>query len=200
MMTPELHRWFVETASRQSQKLARDIAAHGPLWFPDREDHGPAAFLARAIIGQQISAAAARGIWARIETSARDRGMSIADFFRHTDAPTLRACGLSGNKAKAVLHIQEAAALGLLGELRTLDAAERAQRLLGIWGVGPWTRDMTAIFYCRDPDIWPEGDLAVMRAFRGYIGRRKPAKASASFAPYRSLLALYMWRFAGGQP
>jgi len=200
MMTTELHRWFVATASSHSPNLARDIAALGPLWFPEREDHGPAAFLARAIIGQQISAAAARGIWARIEAKARERGMSVAEFFADADASALKACGLSGNKTKAVLHIQEAAASGALGELRALDCARRAELLQAIWGVGPWTCDMTSIFYCRDPDIWPEGDLAVIRTFRTYIGRRKPAKAAASFAPYRSLLALYLWRLAGGAP
>jgi len=200
MMTPELHSWFVATASGHSPSLARDIASLGPLWFPDREDHGPAAFLARAIIGQQISAAAARGIWARIETGARARDMTVAEFLASTDAASLRACGLSGNKTKAVLHIQEAAQAGALAQLRALDAARRAELLRAIWGVGPWTCDMTSIFYCRDPDIWPEGDLAVVRTLRTYIGRRKPAKAAASFAPYRSLLALYMWRLAGGAP
>ncbi len=57
---------------------------------------------------------------------------------------------------------------------------------------------MMAIFYFHEPDIWPEGDLAVQRGFRSYIGRRKPAKAALLFAPNRSLLALYMWRLKGG--
>src|SRR5271155_383266 len=105
MMTPELHGWFVATASRQSPGLARDIAALGPLWFPEREDHGPAAFLARAIVGQQISAAAARGIWGRIEAGARGQDTSIARFLARADEGALRQCGLSRNKAKAVLHI-----------------------------------------------------------------------------------------------
>ena len=52
MMPPDLHRWFVATAEPLSPKLAHDIAALGPLWFPDRPDHGPAGFLARAIVGQ----------------------------------------------------------------------------------------------------------------------------------------------------
>jgi DNA-3-methyladenine glycosylase II len=55
-----------------------------------------------------------------------------------------------------------------------------------------------AIFYYHDTDIWPEGDLAVMRGFKSYIGRKKPAKAAQLFAPNRSLLALYMWRLKGG--
>ena len=97
-----------------------------------------------------------------------------------------------------MLGIHEAAAAGALAGLAALDHAARSERLCRIWGIGPWSCDMLAIFYCRDLDVWPEGDLAVQRVFRSYIGRRKPAKAAAAFAPYRSVLALYMWRLAGG--
>jgi len=193
-MSPELHRWFQDTAAPISPKLARDMATVGPVTFPDREDHGTAAFLARAVIGQQISAAAARGIWARIESGARDGGLAVRDFLAAADEPTLRACGLSGNKVKAVRSIHAAAAAGELASLHGIDHAIRSERLCAIWGIGQWTCDMLAIFYCREPDVWPEGDLAVQRTFRSYIGRRKPAKVAAQFAPHRTHLALYMWR------
>jgi DNA-3-methyladenine glycosylase II len=198
-MSPELHRWFQDRAAPMSPKLARDMAAVGPVSFPDREDHGTAAFLARAVIGQQISAAAARSIWGRIEAGARDRGLAVREFLVGADAPALRACGLSGNKVKAVLSINAAAAAGELAELHGIDHAVRSDRLCRIWGIGQWTCDMLAIFYCREADVWPEGDLAVQRTFRSYIGRRKPTKAAAQFAPYRSLLALYMWRIKSAQ-
>lgn len=198
-MSPELHRWFVTTAQSLSPGLARDIASLGPVWFPDRADHGPAAFLARTVVGQQISAAAARGIWSRIEAAAEAQGTSLAAFLAGADTAALRACGLSGNKVKAVLAINEAAALGVLAMLRGVDHAERKAKLCRIWGIGPWSADMLAIFYCRETDIWPEGDLAVQRVFRRYIGRRKPAKAAARFTPYRSVLALYMWRLVAAE-
>ena len=195
MMPPELHRRFVATAAGLSQKLARDIAEMGPIWFPERADHGPAAFLVRAIVAQQISASAARGIWARVQNAAAANGATLADFLTRVDAPALRACGLSGNKAKAVLAIQAA---GPFDELRALEHAARSELLCAIWGIGQWTADMMAIFYYREPDIWPQGDLAVQSGFRAYIGRRKPEKAASLFAPHRSLLALYMWRLKGG--
>ncbi len=197
-MSPELHRWFVAQAEALSGDLARDIAALGPVAFPDRADHGPAAFLARTVVAQQISAAAARGIWGRIEQAAAARDTGIGEFLAAADDAALRACGLSGNKAKAVRAIHDAAAAGALAGLRGGDHAERSARLCRIWGIGPWSCDMLAIFYCREPDIWPAGDLAVQRVFRTYIGRRRPAKAAARFAPFRSVLALYMWRMAGG--
>jgi DNA-3-methyladenine glycosylase II len=198
-MSPDLHRWFQDRATPISPKLARDMAAVGPVAFPDREDHGTAAFLARAVIGQQISAAAARTIWGRIEAGAGGQGLAVRDFLAVANEPTLRACGLSGNKVKAVLSIHAAAAAGELASLHGIDHAVRSDRLCRIWGIGQWTCDMLAIFYCREPDIWPEGDLAVQRTFRSYIGRRSPTKAAAQFAPHRSVLALYMWRITSAQ-
>ncbi len=193
----ELHDWFLARAAALSADFARDLAALGPVNFPERADHGTAAFLARAVVGQQISAAAARGIWARIERAADERGLGLADFFAAADAATLRGCGLSGNKAKAVQSIAAAASSGLLEPVHGIDHAGRSARLCAIWGIGPWTCDMLAIFYCREPDIWPEGDLAVQRTLRAYIGRRSAARAAASFAPWRTVLALYLWRLAG---
>lgn len=198
-MSPELHTWFLDRAAPVSRDLARDLAAVGPVWFPDREDHGPAAFLARAVIGQQISAAAARNIWGRIESGAATQGLALRDFLAAAEEPALRGFGLSGNKAKAVLSIHAAEAAGELAALHGIDHAVRKAQLCRIWGVGPWTSDMLAIFYCRETDVWPEGDLAVQNTFRAYLGRRKPAKAAALFAPYRSVLALYMWRIKNAQ-
>jgi DNA-3-methyladenine glycosylase II len=198
-MSPELHGWFQEKAATLSPRLARDMAAVGPVSFPDREDHGTAAFLARAVIGQQISAAAARGIWGRIEERASAQGQTVRALLASLGESELRACGLSGNKTKAILSIHAAAVAGALDPVHGIDHADRTARLCKIWGIGPWTCDMLAIFYCREPDIWPEGDLAVQSTFRAYIGRRKPAKAAALFAPYRTGLALYMWRIKTAQ-
>ena len=198
MMQDALHRRFVATAEGLSPALGRDIAALGPIWFPERADHGPAAFLARAIVGQQISASAARGIWARVEGAAAAQGATLAEFLARVDAEALRQCGLSGNKTKAVLAIQAAAFVSPFDGLHALDHAARSALLCAIWGIGQWTADMMAIFYYHEPDIWPAGDLAVQRGFKTYIGRGKPEKAAALFAPHRSLLALYMWRLKGG--
>jgi DNA-3-methyladenine glycosylase II len=193
-MAGELHAWFLERAAELSPALARDLAASGPVWFPEREDHGAAAFLARAVVGQQISAAAARSIWARIEAGTASAGLPLAHFLARADEAVLRGCGLSGKKVRAVLSINAAAGAGALEGLRGLDHAARSERLTRIHGIGPWTCDILALFYLREPDIWPAGDLAVQRVFHAYIGRRKAANAAARFAPWRSLLALHMWR------
>jgi len=194
-MNPELHRRLIRTAGRISPGLRAHIAA-APIWFPEREDKGVAAFLARAVTGQQISANAARSIWARVEAAGGD---ALADLFCAANEAALKQCGLSRNKVKALCHIGAAHQAGLLdrAEIKALDHAARSERLTQIWGIGQWTCDMLAIFYCRELDIWPEGDLAVVRGLKRFAKRRKPSLVAAEFAPYRSLLALYMWRLSG---
>lgn len=194
-MDPELHRRLIAIAGNISPELQAHIAA-APIWFPERADNGVAAFLARAVTGQQVSAAAARSIWARVEVAAGD---ALAEFLCAANAAMLKQCGLSRNKIKALCHIGAAHAAGLLdrAEIKALDHAARSARLTEIWGIGQWTCDMLAIFYCHELDIWPDGDLAVVRGVKRFARRRKPARIAAEFAPYRSLLALYMWRLAG---
>ena len=198
MTTPELHQRFIAIAATLSPAFARDLKALGPVNYPERADHGPEAYLARAVVGQQISSAAARSLWGRVEAAARASEASVHEFLARTEPAALAACGLSRNKAKAVCAIYAASAAEPFATLRALDSASRRERLAAIWGIGPWTCDMMEIFYYREPDIWPAGDLSVVRVFRSYIGRKRPAKAASLFAPNRSLLALYMWRLAGG--
>jgi 3-methyladenine DNA glycosylase/8-oxoguanine DNA glycosylase len=59
---------------------------------------------------------------------------------------------------------------------------------------------MISIFYCRDPDVWPLGDASVQRMFARLIGERPVAEAAERFTPYRSILALHMWRLLDATP
>jgi DNA-3-methyladenine glycosylase II len=194
-MDPDLHRRLIAIAGDVSPELRAHIAA-APIWFPYRADKGVTAFLARAVTGQQVSAAAARSIWARVEAAGGDE---LPAFLCERNATALRRCGLSRNKIRALCHIGAAHAAGRLDstEIRALDHATRSARLTEIWGIGQWTCDMVAIFYCNELDIWPETDLAVIRSLKRFARRRKPSRVAAQFAPHRSLLALYMWRLAG---
>lgn len=160
-------------------------------------------FLARVIVGQQLSTSAARSIWSRIESAAREAGIEITDLFAEDCHDVLRACGLSRNKVRALNHIRAAHLEGRLsGErLRALDHAAISEELLSLWGVGQWTSDMAALFYCRCPDVWPEQDVTVRKTFGRLIGpRRKASKWAAHFAPHRSWLALYMWAYVDALP
>jgi DNA-3-methyladenine glycosylase II len=202
-MSPDLaHTRLVVAATSLSQSLREALIGTGPLWFPEREDQGLAIYLARAIVGQQLSTNAARTIWARFEARAAAAEAPLLALLRVDNTSALRACGVSANKAKALIGIAEAAAAGRLDAalVRAMDHRARSEHLCGIWGIGQWTADMVSIFYCHDPDVWPAGDASVRRMFATFIGRRRPENAVRRFAPYRSILALHMWRLLDRTP
>lgn len=158
-----------------------------------------ARFLAREIIGQQLSIFAARAIWRRVEECLRERGEGIPQFLNASNAKALRACGVSPNKVRALLALNAAYEAGKLNtrKLARMDHVTRSAELAGIWGIGQWTCDMASIFFFGDADVWPSGDRAVTRTLEGFLhGRHKRTSSdliAKRFMPYRSLLALYLW-------
>ncbi len=193
---------MLDVASEVAPALGAAMRDFGPVGFPEREDKGLGNFLARAVIGQQLSTHVARSIWDRIERAAAAAGVNVIGFCADESAAALKACGVSRNKIKALECIRQAELAGDLDaiQVRAMSDEARSRHLTSIWGIGQWTCDMAAISYCRSPDVWPLGDVAVQRTFKRYIGRRNPVRAAARFAPYRSTLALHMWRIVTATP
>ncbi|WP_420433163.1 DNA-3-methyladenine glycosylase family protein [Hyphobacterium sp.] len=196
-----IHTRFIETASELSPELAAAITAVGPREMHSRSDLPFAVALSRSITGQQLSVAAAKTIWGRVEASAGNT--PLVEHFCHSRADLLRSCGLSGAKTKAICEIGALAREGGLDDemLRGLPATERAEHITAIWGVGQWTADMMNMFYFGEPDIWPDGDVAARKTLERLTSkRRKTVRTAQRFAPYRSYLALYMWAHVDAKP
>ncbi len=163
-----IHRHLVETARDLSAELAEGIAVAGPLALPKPDARGLSVFLARAVIGQQLSVKAARRIWGRVEGAAHRHGDHLLAFLTEEHAPILKTCGVSGPKVQTLLALNAAEARGDLcpTRLRALTHEARTAHLCRIRGIGPWTGDMAAIFYFQEPES-------------GRIGMPPPAKSSA---------------------
>ena len=196
--TDEIHQRFLLAAGRLSPALAGAIARNGPLELTLDQSTPFAERLCRVIAGQQLSTKSARAIWNRVIISAAAvPEQSLIDYFAAVDPVVLRACGLSGAKVRAIGGIAQAAQASQLDatELGAMDYGDRTQRLTALWGVGQWTADMISIFYFGDADIWPDGDVTARKTLERLTSkRRKTTRSAASFAPYRSYLALHMWR------
>lgn len=200
-----LHPDFVRTARRVSRPLAQAMDAVGPPDWPRRHQQPLARYLARVVVGQQLSTRAASTIWGRVEALGKAEQQSIPALALNLPDATLLACGLSAGKLKTLKALAEADAAGMLKRQRLarLEPAARAIELTALRGIGPWTADMLALFYFRDPDIWPLGDLAVRKTLERFLvtqSRYDLSSAAALFAPHRSVLALYMWRIADNPP
>jgi len=175
--------------------LASEIDRLGPLTLALPHYSTVADQLYVEVINQQLSMKAADTIWKRVVAAAEDAGMATPELFAPGFETKLRACGVSGRKAKTLQAIREADKNGLLEreELRALPHPKRSERLCTIWGIGKWTADMIGIFHFLDPDIWPEGDVAAVGGLRRLTGCSDTIAAAEPFAPYRSYLARYMW-------
>ena len=198
----EIHIRFLAIAQTLSPELEQAIAQIGPVKLTANQALPFAEHLCRAVAGQQLSVKAARSIWNRVLASKPDN-QSLMVYFAEAPPGLLRGCGLSRAKAKTVGAIARAALLGQLdaAELSRLSPTERTDRLTALWGVGPWTADMMNIFYFGESDVWPDGDLAARKTLEKLTSkRRKTVRTAARFAPYRSYLALYMWRHIDATP
>lgn len=171
----------------------------GPVRIRPVED-GHFASLLRAIVYQQLAGRAAATIHGRV-VEALD-GRPTPRGVLGLDEETLRGCGLSRSKLKAVRDLAGKVASGEV-ELETLEEAadeEVLERLVRVWGVGPWTARMFLLFQLRRPDVWPVGDLGVRTGWAHVHGLDDPpssaelAPRGEPYRPWRSAVAWYCWR------
>ncbi|KQP30583.1 Fe-S cluster assembly protein HesB [Methylobacterium sp. Leaf104] len=192
---PDLHTHLLGIARGVSASLHDALMRIGPVPVDPPTHAHVADRLALEVVNQQLSIRAAAAIWGRVEAAALLQKLTPRDLFVEAHAETLRGCGLSGAKVRAVLAIRAADEAGLFGPtLATLAHPERSTILRSIKGVGQWTADMIGIFHYGDPDIWPAGDVAAVGSLRRLTGCTDTQACALPFAPYRSYLARAMWR------
>ncbi len=159
-----------------------------------REEDGFAALL-RAIIGQQVSVASARAIWARLEGAGLTKAATMA---LATDED-LRAAGLSRQKAR---YGRALAGAGIdFVSLRSRPDAEVVATLVAVPGIGVWTAEIYAMFALGRADVFAPGDLALQEAARVLFGldQRPTEKAlramAEAWSPWRSVAARLLWAY-----
>lgn len=189
--------------SAASPVFAAIIAEVGPCTLTPNPD--VFRVLVGSLIAQFISTAAAKAIRGRLE--ARLKGnVTPRRLLNLTDAD-LKACGISGGKARAIRGVAEQfASRRFAAELAAADDLGARALLLPLHGVGPWTVDMLLIFALARLDVWPVGDFAVRAGVRDLFGLAdlpKPAemeRVAEPWRPYRSVAAWYLWRGRGFVP
>ncbi|MDP5340930.1 MAG: hypothetical protein NWP49_05900 [Litorivicinaceae bacterium] len=179
------------------KKLSLMIASLGPIEIPRRYGDDPRDGLVGVVIGQQVSAQAARAIRERVFTSFASREALYAAAQRGQ----LDAHGLSKAKQKTIQFIS------LLSDIKfsqwqNLAYPQRLTEMTQVPGIGPWTVAMWSIFVCQDPDCWSDGDLILRTRMDGLaqeaqINRQQMLRQAE---PYRTYLALYLWAFKDQLP
>jgi DNA-3-methyladenine glycosylase II len=179
--------------ARRDPGFARALPLVGPLPLR-REEDGFAALL-RAIVGQQVSVASARAIWARLEGA----GLTEAEAMAAASDEDLRAAGLSRQKAR---YGRALAGAGIdFAGLRGLPDADVVRRLVAVPGIGVWTAEIYAMFALGRADVFAPGDLALQEAARMLFGlEARPSDRALrtmaeDWSPWRSVAARILWAY-----
>lgn len=191
--------------------LADRVAALPGIRLPGCVD--PDEILIRAMVGQQITVAAARTALGQLAALGRESRLPHATMVRFFPRPAEIAAGGRGilrgpqRRIDSIVAVAGMLADGSLtiGPADTVDTL--AVKLLPIPGIGPWTVGYVAMRVLGSSDIFLPGDAAVRNGYgllRGdTLAQARTIKApelsrmAEQLRPWRSYATLHLWRVAG---
>lgn len=177
----------------QDARWGRALEVTGPLPLrlrPDGFDQ-----LLSAILSQQVSVASARAIMARMVAA----GMTSETAIRASDEDSLRALGLSRQKASYALALAQARID--YDALRNMPTGEVVKTLVAVKGIGVWTAEIYAMFSLGRADVFAPGDLALQEGARLLFDlperpKERPLRTMAeAWSPWRSVAARILWAY-----
>jgi len=160
----------------------------------------------RAVLGQQVSVAAARRLGARL-VAAYGKPLSRPDGPLTHCFPSAETLAAADPAALPMPRARGRALTGLATALASGDlwldpGAERDRAeavLLALPGIGPWTAAYIRMRALSDPDAFLPGDAGVLAALRrlgavpGGRGVRGSAALAESWRPWRSYAVHHLW-------
>ena len=182
--------------------LAPLVAATPGMRAPGTVD--PAESAVRAVLGQQVSLAAARTLARRLVEACGPPLAEPAGPLTHVfpapaaiaDERVLAAIGMPGARQRTLHALCSSLAAGDLVLDERADPAGVREDLLAIPGIGPWTADYIALRALGDADAFPAGDLGLRRSARalGLPDDTAGLEAhSERWRPWRRYAAHYLW-------
>jgi AraC family transcriptional regulator of adaptative response / DNA-3-methyladenine glycosylase II len=160
----------------------------------------------RAILGQQITVAAATRLAGRLvcafgeplatDDATLDRTFPAAPLLARTGAAQIAAIGMPVARGEAIRGFAAAVASEPSFLAPATDLETAVARLTALPGCGPWTAHYVALRGLREPDAFPAGDLHLRRALAEGGVPLTPAAALAraeAWRPFRGYAALRLW-------
>ena len=186
----------VDALASLEPAFAQLLDRHGA---PEPRNSEPGAHtLLRTIVGQQVSVAAARSMWAKLE-AAYGSPPDLARILEASD-DELRLAGISRQKAGYARSLAELVLSGDL-DLAKLpaDDEEAIALLTRIKGIGRWSAEIYLLFAEGRRDVWPAGDLAVQVAIGRLLGldgrptEKRLRELGEAWRPHRGAAAVLAW-------
>lgn len=194
----------ISSALGSSKRLRPLLKRHPGLRLPSGWDGFEISV--RAVLGQQVSVAAARTLAARLaarfgEPLPEALASSGFEYLFPTAAQLadadLASIGLTRARAGTVRTVARALLDGRVDfrSERTLD--DFVARWVALPGIGPWTAQYIAMRGLGHPDAFPTDDLVLRRAASddgNLLGSKALAARSEGWRPWRAYAAIHLWR------
>lgn len=176
----------------------RFASIYEQMGLPDlRRNTGGFEQLLRAMVGQQLSVAAASSIWNKL----LDANLTSPQTITLVEDDILRAQGLSKQKIRyarsLIEHDIDFEALFAMSDEQVLEI------LTAVVGIGRWTAEMYLLFSLGRADVLAVDDLAIKVAAMDLLNlaeRPTPKqlkKATENWSPHRSAASLLLWSHYG---
>jgi len=196
--TPEGVSWHLSHLTGRDPRLLPMLDTVGTV-LPRVNPNGFAG-MAKVICGQQLSVQSAAAIWGRFEVLP---GALAPQTYLALSEEAVRRTGFSRGKYLALRAVAEAIVAGELdlAHIDGLPAEDAVARLVALKGIGPWTAEVYLLFCAAHPDIFPAGDLALLKAAQHGLGLdvrptiKEMIGIARDWSPHRSAAALLFWRY-----
>lgn len=212
----------IEVALSRDRHLAPLVTRTPGIRVPGATD--PHEIVVRALVGRQISVAAARthlgrltgAIGTPVSTPWEGLDRLFPDAARiaasvpvpgaHETLDPTRPLRLPRRAIASIVTICRALSDGSLDVRPEAERARLREDLLAQPGIGPWTAAYIAMRVTHDPDVWLDRDVALLAAGRrlGLVGpaaspvaaHRLLSERARAWSPWRSYAVMHLWREA----
>ncbi|MBL4895043.1 MAG: DNA-3-methyladenine glycosylase 2 family protein [Emcibacter sp.] len=158
----------------------------------------------RAILGQQVSVAAATTLTGRLTTRhGLPSGLSCEGLKYIFPSPEILAdadlsgLGITGNRMKAIQHLARTVADDPAFFQHPTNLPDFITHMCALPGIGPWTANYVAMRAMREADAFPSADLVLQKRLQKKNHKRPTAKEldvmSEDWRPWRAYAAMLLW-------
>jgi AraC family transcriptional regulator, regulatory protein of adaptative response / DNA-3-methyladenine glycosylase II len=196
----DAHPQLIEARLCEDERLRETVSRHSGLRLPGAFDEFEMAM--RAVLGQQISVAAARTIAGRIAEAFAEpvetpnprlnRASVSAASLSQAGVADLTRLGLTGKRAECLIALARAVAEGEIKLAPGADAEATIERLKQVPGIGDWTAHYIAMRALRWPDAFPHSDLGLRKALRETSSKRI-LEIAEKWRPWRAYALMHLW-------
>ncbi len=200
---------LINAALRRDKTLAPHIAKRPGLRVPGAID--PFEASVRALLGQQVSVAAATTIAGRFAAqfgAPYPGGSGTAGLAYRFPTPDevvaagpikIAKLGMPQTRGTAIHTFAREVASGTLRLDAACELDAFVAQLVALPGIGPWTAHYLAMRALHVPDAFPAADLGVQKALQRAGAKAAEARAEA-WRPFRSYAVLHLWTSLGESP